>query len=340
MSKISSFGEIGFDFGVKPKYIVVGDTQFGDFFQDAKCIGLAYLVSEANTRNIPIGLHFLFENEKPAKKYFDCLLEWVEKSGEDGEAVDLAFIERKDGGYTLAISQEYSRLLRSIVPKYLINKIDALFMTLTQYKRLEQKSDNYVNFKENYTRSEKISISYSILKDQKIIKQSEVYFTKKVFSFYHEELDKEIPAVQSYIRIRNNEHFDKNDFPSPPKQSKEEISERRTKEMKELLPFTMNRLSNLWLTELVKELGTEHDKELVYQAICNLTVFERIKQLEDIDLNGFLSEGGSLRILEYLVSTYESFDSFYPDENFYSKERVLNQMKRDQKELLNNLNNQ
>ena len=126
--------------------------------------------------------------------------------------------------------------------------------------------------------------------------------------------------------------FDPKKLPKPPKESIEKIATRRTSEMKSYLPLTYNRLENLWLGDIQKKLSQDYDPELVKQAICNLTIFERLKQFKDISPE-FTKSGYPNNILDYLISTYESFDSYYPDDDFYSMERITRQIENDKKEL-------
>ena len=102
--------------------------------------------------------------------------------------------------------------------------------------------------------------------------------------------------------------------------------------MKSLLPLTYNKLNNLWLGEVQAKLNSKYDTEIIKQAICNLTIFERLKQINELSPD-FTKSGYPTRILEYLLSTYESFDSFYPSDDFYTEELIIRQIQNDQKEL-------
>lgn len=334
----NDFSNIGFDYGVKPFFMLVGDIEFSDLFKKANCRGMLYIFEKGEKEEmIPVQMAFLFQNEEPAEKFLDILLGWIEKSNNDGEAVSIDFIENNKGGYTLSISPEINRFVERMIPKNLKDKVSPIIMVQTHYKEIDTLGKNYLNFKANYKRSEKISIGYAIGTTTKIIKQSKKYFTKKEFNFYKED---EIPAnsmALGYKATKEISDFDPKNLQKPPKEPVEDIAIRRISEMKSFLPLTYNKLNNLWLGEIQKKLTLKYDSEIIKQAICNLTVFERLKQIKELS-SDFMKVGYPNRILDYLLSTYESFDSYYPTDDFYSEENIIMQIQNDKKELETYLN--
>ncbi len=332
MSK-NNFSNIGYDYGVKPFFMIVGDLEFSDLFKKADCKGILYIFGKEDTGEmIPVQIAFLFQNEEPAEKFLDILLGWVTKSDNEGDAVSIDFIENDKGGYTLAIYPEINRFQERMIPKHLKNKVSPIFMIQTHFKKIDTLGQNYLNFKSNYKKAKNIAIGYVIGTPTKIGKQSKKYFTKKEFNFYKEN---EIPSSSmaiSYNATKSHSSFDPNTLPKPPKESLEEISLRRISEMKSLLPLTYNKLNNLWLGEIQKKLSPKYDREIIRQAICNLTIFERIKQISELSPD-FTELGYQNRILEYLLSTYESFDSYYPTDDFYKEDQIIRQIQNDKKEL-------
>ena len=77
-----------------------------------------------------------------------------------------------------------------------------------------------------------------------------------------------------------------------------------------------------------------YTQDQIYQAICNLILFERIKKEDDLS-NDFTEAGYPTRILEYLVNTFESFDTYVPNDSFFNSEILEEQIKRDINELQN-----
>ena len=99
-----------------------------------------------------------------------------------------------------------------------------------------------------------------------------------------------------------------------------------------MLPLTYNRLKNLWLGDTQERLAHTYPSEIIMQAICNLTIFERLKKIEDLSPD-FTKSGYPNRILDYLIETYESFDSYYPPDEFYTDELIIRQIQNDKNEL-------
>lgn len=91
-----NFTKVGHDFGVKPYYMLVGDMEFSDLFKKADCNGILYVFEENDSDEVvPVQMAFVFKNEKPAQRFLDILLSWIEGSGGDGDAVSISFIENK-----------------------------------------------------------------------------------------------------------------------------------------------------------------------------------------------------------------------------------------------------
>lgn len=332
MNKID-FSNIGFDYGVKPKIVLVCNPEFVNLFIAADCIGVAYTFSKnKNDEIVPIQMAFLFQNEEPAEKFFEILLDWIFRSNNDGDAVAIDFIENNKEGYTLSISPEVSRFVERTVPIKLKNKVSPTITILKHYKIIDNLGQNYLNFKTNYHKAEKIEISYKIATPSKIIKESKKYFTKKDFNFFKED---EIPAnsmASGYRSTQDFSDFEEKKYPKPPVESIEEITIRRVSEMKYYLPLTFHKLQNLWLGDIQKKLSTNFDSDLIIQAICNLTIFERLKQIVNLSPD-FTKNVYPTNILDYLLSNYESFNSYYPNDDFYSEEKIIKQIQNDKNEL-------
>lgn len=331
------FEKIGFDFGIRPPLMLVGDMSFSESFTKANCLGVVYLFQESEQgERIPVQIAFIFENEGPAEEFLESLLSWVEKSEGDGDAVGLDFIENTDGGYTIAIYPEMEHFISRMIPKHLEGQVSPMAMLQTHFKRFDALGENYKNFKKNYGARNDIAIGYLIGNPNKIVKQSERYFKKKQFNFYSEpDIPQNSPA-HSYKATLDISNFDPSKLDKPPKEPIEEIRQRRESQIKTLLPLTRKKIDNGWLNEVIQSLSDEYDSSEIHQAICNLVVFERLGR--NPDLKGeFLEHGHLLNILEHLLSTFESFDSFYPDDSFFTKSRLEEQIIKDRMELHNYL---
>ncbi|MBX2896829.1 MAG: hypothetical protein KF763_15390 [Cyclobacteriaceae bacterium] len=329
------FLDTGFDFGLKPDIILLGDLHFGKYFVEGKCVALSFAFDRdpRHAGAIPTNLFFVFQNEIPATKFFESLLLWIEHSDNDAEAVELTFFEDKDGGYTVGISQEKERFMKRMIPYYLVDRVSPMMMLLTQYKKVDVLGRNYLHFKNNYKNSKQISIGYGILASNGTIRYNKKSFSKRNFQF----------SQDSAINFNHkNQDYEVTQPPRGqklPKDSLEEIQQRRTKELKSLLPFAWHRLQNDWLKEVRDILKQNHGSELVTQGILNLLVFERIKN-NPIWAEKFKQPRNrhAHLLLEYLTTTHESFDSYFPDDAFFDRERIVAQMKLDKNELDEYLN--
>ncbi|MCL2650489.1 MAG: hypothetical protein FWD60_05600 [Candidatus Azobacteroides sp.] len=331
---MNDFSKIGYEYGVKPYMILVGDIDYANYFVEAKCLGLLYMFRvDCNDNHIPAQIAFMFQNEAPAKIFFDCLMNWIERSNNDGDAVSIEFIENDKGGYTVAISPEMKRFIDRNIPAHLKDKISPLMMVQTQFKEIDSVSPSYQAFKANYKKAGKIAVGYVIGNSNKIEKQSDKYFIKTEFNFHEQDNIPQNSSAKIYDSIQKNKTFDKETLPKPPKKTMEQISARRNSEIKTFFPVTYNQLYNQgWLSSLVQELNKKYERDIIIQAICNLILFERLKQEKDLSAD-FTKAGYPTRILDYLISTFESFSSYFPADDFFTLEKVENQIKNDQYQL-------
>lgn len=334
---MNDFSKIGYEYGVKPYFMIVSDIEFANYFQQAKCLAINYVFDYRDMNNPePVQLGFLFEKENYAEKFLDCLLNWVEKSNNDGDAVALDFIEKQGGKYALAISPELKRLTQRLIPKELTDKVSPIFMVQTQFKEMSS-GQNFQLFKKQYKEGQKIAIGYFIGNASKIEKQSEKYFVKSKFNFYNENNIPNDSVAISYKAVNNIDNFNPKDLPKPPKESITEIERLRKEELNNYFPITIGKLKNSdWLFHYQKSLLDRYTQDQIYQAICNLILFERIKKEDNLS-NDFTEAGYSTRILEYLVNSFESFDTYVPDDSFFNSEIIEAQIKRDINELQNYL---
>ena len=327
-----NFKNIGFDFGIKPGMFFLNDIEFSTHFTNANCVGVLYVFGgKSEDDAYPVQLMFLFENDLPAEKFFNSLLRWIEKSGNDGDAVSIDFIENNDGGYTIAISPEYKRFADRMIPENLKERVSPRIMISTQYKKIDVLSPSYLKFKENYSRSDSIVIAYVIGDPTHIKKKSAKYFQKKEFNFYTENNIPQDSMLVSY-KAASGENPSLDLIKKPPKELPEEIYQYRVDNMKTLLPITYHKLSNRWLALIQDSLISTFDKHIIWQAIANLVVFERLQREKGVSPE-FLQEGHLTKILDYLTLTYESFESYYPPDDFFTEEKVRNQIENDNIEL-------
>lgn len=340
MSNID-FTNTGYDYGIIPQMLLCGDFSFAEYFKDADCFGLLYHFFKSDQgESIPISLDFMFKNEQPAEKFMDILISWTEAADSDGNAVTIDFIEKNDVGYTVAISPEPNRFIERMVPKHLIGKICPNPILVVQFKEIDEVSASYLNFKANFCKAEKIKIGYVIATPHSTFNYSKKYFTKNEFKFY---IENDIPnngIAAMYKIVENKSVVYEQQLPDDAffKPSMNDIITRRIDEIQTLLPITNHKLNNQWLRAIKNKLNKQFDSLTIDQAICNLIIIERIKQdstfLIEVDDKTQLN----FVIFNYLHSTYESFNSYYPPDNFFYEELIIKQIQNDKNELEKYLN--
>jgi hypothetical protein len=317
--------EFGYDMGVKPRMIIVGDMEFANHYHSAVCIGIGYIFKKAPDQTmIPVEMGFMCIKENEADKFLDSLLSWVENSGGDGEAVAIEFIEQNNGDYVVSISPEQMRLIKRTVPKNLQNKVDPIMMIIAQGKGGIKISKNYLDFKNGYKEGKRIVVRYYIVENNQITKASEKYFVKTTFKFYKQS---EIPP-DSISRAL----FSKNKSLKGLKPQKllnpsiKQIADNRIQNLKTFFPILHTKFFNDgWLKNLFEQFKNAYSESEFLQAVCNLVLLERLKKDNPDNIN--IEEPGlDMRILLHLTKTYESFSSYTPTETYFTKESLAKQL--------------
>lgn len=326
----SEVSQTGFDYGTKPFMMLVADTEFSSNFDKAECVGLAY---GADKSQQPAELAFNFVNEAPAKLFFDSLMAWVEKSDMNGNAVDLEFIERLDGGYTLTIAPNADLFIKRMVPSHLSCDITPIQMIMSQFKTMGMRSKFYEHFRDNYLEGRLINVAYYITTaDNKLVKKGEQSFKKSSFAFLQEG---NIPVGSASFAFNavQDKDFKLEDHKSRQQSSSmhEELTNRREAQLQRYFPVTLNKVKGGWLQKAFVNLERKFTRLQITQAICNLILHERLKR--ESHYNKFTGFGHTGKIIEYLSQNFESFDSFFPDDNFFKSALIRNQIEQDTSEL-------
>ena len=101
---------VGYDYGTKPKVMIVGDVEFPSLLGD-KFLALAYAVEPQFRALVNAAMLVLvFENEATGRKCFARSKGWCEASG-SGDAVALGFVELGSDEYVMCVYPEHERLL-------------------------------------------------------------------------------------------------------------------------------------------------------------------------------------------------------------------------------------
>ena len=105
----------------------------------------------------------------------------------------------------------------------------------------------------------------------------------------------------------------------------QEHSINRISNIKYFFPITYNEIINCkYFNIILDELIKKFDKDIIMQAICNVVLEHRLLQ-ENINLD----KNSEMDVIEYLVNNYESPISKFPNDNKYTSEIIIEQIKRD-----------
>lgn len=314
----------GNDFGVKPTHIIMGDVQFNQDFQKAQMSGIAYMMQGYPPVVRAAGMVLMFPNAQTAKTAFDHFLGWVEGSDGNGDAVQFDFIEKENGDYTLAISPNMECIIQRTIPEHLRDRINPIVMAPTYFKRMQGMGQNYQMFKRTH-HGRTIPIHFGIESPTKEIRPSKEVFEKKVFGFYPLG-DTSNPVVNSYRE--NNREGKLRDHSYRPQafQTKDEIVAHRERVIKEVFPITYRKLTKQhWLKDQLNDIREQYGEIYIIQAICNLVARSRIDPGFNMSKDDF-----DKAMKDMLLNDVETFSSGYPEEPFFTNERVSAQLKADQ----------
>ena len=101
----------GFDFGCLPYAMAIAACEFPGHLSAASVDGVAYggVWSEAVKQSLPT-ISLVAQNGDELAKAFEAFNAWSRMT--DPDSVEITFVFRNSGGYVLAISPEYQRLVR------------------------------------------------------------------------------------------------------------------------------------------------------------------------------------------------------------------------------------
>lgn len=319
----------GLDYGVQPRIILVPDFSFSEHFKNGKCIAIIFIhCPNSSGELITTEMGFLFEVEEFAKKFMNSLLEWVKKSDDDGDAVDLEFIELLNGEYLLAIAPEVDRFLNRMIPPLMKEHVNPLFTIVTQGKDGMAMGENYHRFKNQYSKGRRIPIRAFIARDQKVEKMLDEYFVKTEFKFSKEG---KLPH-DSYghgLLSTKNKRFNRKDFKRNGPVDMAAIEKRRMDKLYHFFPLLLDKIEREnWLEAVIASIPPHISRSQVIQAICNLVLLERLKQNNPsgIKTDGL---GYDMNLLQYLLHQVESFGSYLPPPEFFTKASIKKQAKLD-----------
>jgi len=325
----------GLDYGIRPMMNLLMDISFIEHFEKAKCEGLAYLpcLNEEGIEE-PFEFGFMMRNEEYANRFLDSLILWQDKSNGDSKAVDLEFYEQNNGDYLLSIGPDVRITMDRMIPQHIKDFVYPMSICAYQAKGGMRISHHYRSFRDRYVEGRKIAVRYYIVNDKyQLLKASERYFVKKEFKFSKEgQL-----TGDSLMNPILNRNISKE---KPPKvyPLDERVQSERIEKLRTFFPLIhLKYFEEQWLEEVRSSINKRYIDGQIFQAICNLVLLERLKVENPSGINTNL-KGYDLEVIRHLSETYESFDSIFPDDTFFTKQRIEKQIRLDEQYFKNNAN--
>jgi len=322
---------IGFDYGIKPHFMVIGDIEYPNLIHESKPLAMGYgKIPYFGLLIEPPFACLIFENEQKGRECFQHFKNWAEGS-KDGEAVSLSFIETNDGGYVVCVYPEFNRLIDRCIPKYLQAEVNPLVMAPISFPlTVEKISEHYLFFKQQ-TR-ERPFVFCGASKTGELFLN--VAIQKRQVQLYKEnEIPKNSPE-SAYLIIKSTKKSQRKFERKLPLESPEEIRKKRWKRLKTFLPITIEKLKyqpNFQASRnlLVSEGFADWQ---ILQAACNIVVSFRM--CKKPYFTGLDQKSAQASILKYLLNTFEEPKNLLPPNKYFSIEIIRKQIIGDTIELL------
>jgi hypothetical protein len=323
---------VGYDYGTKPKVMVMGDMEFPSLLGDSY-LALAYAVEPqfGALVDAPM-LVMVFENEAAGRACFARFGGWCEASG-SGDAVALGFVEVDDAEYVMCIYPDHERLVQRALPETHRPEVDPLVFMVGHSKTFPRQSGGYDWFKRAAGRSPFVLAPAT--PDGSVMIDAAFYKTE--VGFYREDDLPEHSMELALMRLRRGEEDAYG--PKPPEAAgPEEITERRWAQLSRFFPVTLERLSfDTAFGRMLRQLTSEGYREWqVMQAGCNLTLRSYAPELfssgeEEGDSPEELNRAD---ILDYLLDQSEDAMGTFPPTGEMTAPVLREQITADGRDLL------
>jgi hypothetical protein len=323
---------IGFDYGVKPQFLVIGDIEYTNLIHEAKPVAMGYgKLPYFGLYHEPPFACIVFENEDKGRECFQHFKKWAEGS-KDGDAVSLSFIETTKGGYRVCVYPEYTLLVDRCVPKYLQPEVSQSIVASISFPLTVDKiSPHYLFFKAEA--KDKPFIFCGASRTGKLFLESAI--VKQKVNFFNESEIPEHAPESAYSRLNSAENKESiRDKKELPKEAPEVVYKRRLDKLKTFLPITYEKLNYSIKFQSSKAvlLSEGFAAWQILQAACNIVVSMRICGKPHFD--GLEEKVAAAEILEFLLNDFETPDDDFYQESFFSEKSLREQIVADSNELL------
>ncbi len=324
---------VGYDYGTKPRMMVVGDMEFPSLLGD-NLLALAYAVEPqfGALVDAPM-LVMVFESEATGRECFRHFKGWCEASG-SGDAVALGFVELGTTEYVMCLYPEHERLVQRIIPDTYRPEVVPIIFTVGHSKTFPRQSGGYDWFKRAVGRSPFVVAPAT--PDGSVM--TDMAFYKTEVGFYREDDLPENSMELSLMRIRLDEEDTHGPEPVETEASPREAAERRRSQLSRFFPVTLERLSFApdFQRTLGQLTGEGYQEWQVLQAGCNLALRSYAPDLfspseEDDDS---AEEPNRADILDYLLNQSEDAMGTFPPTGEMTASALREQIAADIRHLL------
>jgi len=324
----------GYDYGTRPKVMVVGDGEFPNLLrQSLTALGYGTVPHFDVLVDAPL-LAMMFDDEHVGNECFAHFKRWTGDS-HDGDAVGIGFIEFENGEYGMCVFQERERLISRCLSERVRAEVDPLLMLTGHLKVFEHQSDHYRWFKQA-VKSSPCVIAPATSEGVILF---DCAFWKREMSFYHEHEVPEQSIEAVLLQSRNTDGATEINHPIPPelRPKAEDLNRHRQAQLKRFFPVTLELLHfSPQLRQIKRALVDEGYQEWqVMQAACNIALQHRLLSPENTNGIGSHEEDGSLKmqIIDLLLDHAEDLSVTLPLASL-SKTQLLGQIRADSYDLL------
>jgi hypothetical protein len=331
-SNVSNHMKYGFDYGTKPRVMILGDFTFPQFISN-KLLGVGYgfYPQYKEWLRIPM-LALIFETEDEGKKAFEPLISWIDGSKGNTNAVEISIIEYiDDSKYGFGIAQNTDLLMARSIPPELKDEISLNFSIASYLKILDKTSNQYKEFMNWVANSPYILLpgtrtglvsSHIILKEKlNVIHQKDLSDTSEE-TILASLIASEQPPPKTLIPEQSEKAF--------PTMPIEEITKRREIQLKRFFPITYEKiLAWVGFESLKVEINKQgYEDWQIIQAICNIFLIRNQSELFSD------AETSIVDILQYLIANSQDIVNDNPRIEEVTKAQILGQIKLDSQVLL------
>jgi hypothetical protein len=325
----------GYDYGTRPKVMVVGDGEFPSLLRRSlTALGYGMVPHFGVLVDAPL-LAMMFDDEHVGRECFAHFKRWAGGS-RDGDAVGISFIEFANGEYGMCVFQERERLINRYLSEREQAEVDPLWMVTGHLKVFEQQSDSYWWFKQAVKTSPCVVAPATGEGDVLL----DCAFWKREMYFYREHEVPEQSVETVLLRSRNADGATERRQPIPPelRPKAPDLNRRRQAQLVRFFPVTLELLHfSPQFRQVRQALVDEGYQEWqVMQAACNIALQSRLPLMENTNGRGSHEEDGSLKmqILDFLLDHAEDLSVTLPPIVSFSKTQLLGQIRADSYDLL------